>query len=230
MKPIIAMPQMEAGLMGDYMKNKYVLAVESAGGQVKWIPWGSGESAIQTAEGCDGLLLPGGDDINPAMYGMEKSDKCGKQNQERDELEPALFKAFFNAGKPILGICRGMQMINVCCGGTMQQDIKDAQKVKHIRFLKRKNGSHTVAIADGTLLKKITDSHNLTVNSLHHQAANKIGINLVVNAVSEDGFVEGLDHTQHPFCIGVQWHPEHMAQTVPVQQKIITEFVNRCKK
>ena len=229
MKPVIAMPEMGDGLFRKYMKSKYVQAVEKAGGKVEWIAWGSASQANHIAEKYDGLLLPGGDDINPSMYGAEKSEKCGKQHPQRDELEPALFNAFLNSGKPILGICRGMQMINVCMGGTMHQDIKEISKVNHSEFLKRKKGNHIVTITDDTKLKNIVDCQNLTVNSLHHQAVDKIGNKLIVAAVSEDGFVESVEHTEHKFCIGVQWHPEHMAQHNPIQQRIITEFVNQCK-
>ena len=230
MKPVIAMPEIGNGFFRNYLKNKYIKAVEKAGGSVKIIPWGSEGQRSETARQYDGLILPGGADINPAMYGMEKNEKCGAQHPQRDALEPALLKEFLRLDKPVLGICRGMQMLNVCFGGTMHQDIKGISKVNHSDFLKRVNGCHTVAITRGTLLESIVNTDSLKVNSLHHQAADRIGDGLVVAAVSEDGFTESLVATGYRFCLGVQWHPEHMASAHPVHQQIITAFTDSCKK
>lgn len=229
MKPVIAMPEMGNSLFRKYMKSKYVKAVEKAGGTVVWIDWAQTENTAEIADKYDGLLLPGGADINPSLYGDEKSEKCGESHPQRDALEPLLLKAFLKKEKPVLGICRGSQMMNVVFGGTLHQDIKDISQANHSDFFGRKKGNHTVNIEKGSLLYSIVNTTGLTVNSLHHQAADKVADSLVPVAYSQDGFVEAVECPEYDFCLGVQWHPEHMAATNPVQQKIITAFVQRCR-
>ena len=104
MKPVIAIPRLGPGLTRLYFRQLFVTALTEAGAEVRWI----GPENIGAVTACDGLLLPGGDDVNPAFYGQAKSEKCGPQNPLRDQLDPALLKAFLPTGKPIIGICRGM--------------------------------------------------------------------------------------------------------------------------
>ena len=140
-----------------------------------------------------------------------------------------LFNSFVKTGKPILGICRGFQLINVACGGTLHQDIANIKKCSHSDFLKRAKPIHNVTVTENTLLYKIFGQNEVGVNSLHHQAVENVGENLIVSSVSEDGFVEGLELNKHPFCVAVQWHPEHMSKTYSLQQKLFNEFVKSCK-
>ena len=225
----IAIPQMGTDLFRKYMKSKYVKSIERAGANVKWIELDNTEKAVAEACLCDGLLLPGGADIEPALYGKEREEKCGKPNELRDKNEFEIFNAFVKTGKPILGICRGFQLFNVACGGTLHQDIADIKKCSHSDFLKRSKAVHKVTVTENTLLYKIFGKNEIGVNSLHHQAIENIGENLIVSAVSEDGFVEGLELKNHPFCIAVQWHPEHMSKTDLLQQKLFNDFVKTCK-
>ncbi len=229
MSTTIAIPQMGTDLFRKYMKSKYVKSIERAGANVKWIELDDTEKAVEEALACDGLLLPGGADIEPALYGKEREEKCGKPNELRDKNEFEIFNAFVKTGKPILGICRGFQLINVACGGTLHQDIADIKKCKHSDFLKRAKPVHKVIVTENTLLYNIFGKTEVGVNSLHHQAVENIGENLTVSAVSEDGFIEGLELNNHPFCVAVQWHPEHMSKTDALQQKLFNEFINACK-
>ena len=229
MSTTIAIPQMGTDLFRKYMKSKYVKSIERAGANVKWIELDNTEKAVEEALACDGLLLPGGADIEPTLYGRKREEKCGKPNELRDKNEFEIFNAFVKTGKPILGICRGFQLINVACGGTLHQDIADIKKCNHSDFLKRANPIHKVTITENTLLYNIFGKTEVGVNSLHHQAIENIGENLTVSAVSEDGFVEGLELNNHPFCVAVQWHPEHMSKTDALQQKLFNEFINACK-
>ena len=226
----IAIPQMGTDLFRKYMKSKYVKSIERAGATVKWIELDNTNRAVAEALSCDGLLLPGGADIEPALYGRVRDEKCGKPNELRDKNEFEIFNAFVKTGKPILGICRGFQLINVACGGTLHQDIADIKKCSHSDFLKRATVVHAVTVNENTMLYKIFEKNEIGVNSLHHQAVESVGENLIASAVSEDGFIEGLELNNHPFCVAVQWHPEHMSKNDALQQKLFNEFVKACEK
>ena len=228
MSIVIAMPQMGTDLFRKYMKSKYVKSLERAGATVKWIELDDTKKAINEALACDGLLLPGGADIEPALYGRNREEKCGKPNELRDKYEFLIYDAFVKTNKPILCICRGFQLLNAINGGTLYQDIADIKKCSHSDFLKRAKAIHNVTITENTKLSEIFGKSQVGVNSLHHQAVENVGNNLIVSAVSEDGFVEALELKDHPFCIGVQWHPEHMSKTDVLAQKLFDEFVKSC--
>lgn len=230
MKPVIGIPQMGNDLFRKYMKRKYTKSLERAGADVRWIELGDTDKAVAQLLACDGLLLPGGADVNPQLYGQEPSEKCGKPNTLRDTAEKKMLEAFLPTNKPIFCICRGVQMLNVFCGGTLHQDIKDTQKCRHSDFGSRGKGCHKVKIFTHTHLSEIFGKEEVLVNSMHHQAADQVGKELTICAVSEDGFIEALEITHHPFCIGVQWHPEHMSQNDPAQQKLFDAFVAACKQ
>lgn len=225
----IAIPQMGTDLFRKYMKSKYVKSLERAGAEVCWIELDNTEEAVAEVLFCDGLLLPGGADIEPSLYGRKREEKCGKPNELRDKNEFEIFNAFVKMGKPILGICRGFQLINVACGGTLHQDIADIKKCSHSDFIKRAKPVHNVTVNKGTKLFEIFRKTEVGVNSLHHQAIENVGENLTVSAVSEDGFVEAIELDNHPFCVAVQWHPEHMSKNDILQQKLFDEFVKSCK-
>lgn len=148
----IAMPQMGNDLFRKYMKSKYVKSLERAGADVCWIELEEPEKAAEQAVKCDGLLLPGGADVDPVLYGQRRIEACGKPNGLRDKAEPIILKRFYEAGKPIFGICRGIQLINVVFGGTLIQDIKPTQKQKHSDFLNRARYTHEVVIKDDSEL------------------------------------------------------------------------------
>ena len=224
----VAIPQMGTDLFRRYMKSKYVRSLERAGATVRWIELEDTEKAIKEALECDGLLLPGGADIEPALYGREREEKCGKPNTIRDKNEVLIFRAFKETKKPVLCICRGFQLLNILCGGTLYQDIADIRKCSHSDFLRRAKAVHKVSVSEGSVLYNIFGKNEVGVNSLHHQAIESVGENLIASAVSEDGFVEAAELMEHPFCLGVQWHPEHMSKKDPLQQRLFDEFVRKC--
>ena len=217
--PLIALPDTGTGLFHRYMIKKYEAELIRAGARVLWIR----PAEVSRALTCDGLLLPGGDDVDPSFYGREKTALCGRTDPQRDQDEWALLEAFLATGKPFLGICRGEQMLNVFRGGTLHQDIKGSQKVKHSDYLHKNRGNHLVSLAPGSRLQAIFGSAEIRVNSLHHQAAEVPAPGLSVAGRSEDGFIEALEDPSHPFCVAVQWHPEHMGRTE--QRKLFTAFV-----
>lgn len=226
----IAIPQMGNGLFRNYMKRKYVTALKQAGASVKWIELNHPDAAISKMFSCDGLLLPGGGDMDPSIYNQPMHEKCGIPNPVRDSLEPILFKAFLPTKRPILGICRGIQVMNVALGGTLIQDISDKQIYPHSDFPNRGNYTHPVRISEDTRLYKIMKTKMIMVNSMHHQVVDELGEKLKINAISPDGYIEGIELKDHPFCIGVQWHPEHMVKYSSFQKDLFSEFVQTCKK
>lgn len=224
MKPVIAMPKLSNDPFRIYMKSKYVLSLWRTGARVRWISPEPTEENRRTLLECDGLLMPGGVDIEPARYGQETGEKCGKIDLARDAAEWWMLEAFLPTKKPVLGICRGIQMLNVFQGGTLHQHIEN-----HSDFKSRGTGCHKVNVVSGSRLEQILQTSRLTVNSLHHQAVDDLGKELEIAAVSDDGIVEAVVHTNHPFCLGVQWHPEHMSRTDPLQRKLFSFFAEACR-
>lgn len=229
MKPVIAIPQMGNDLFRKYMKSKYTKSLERAGAAVKWIELDDIEKALTQTMACDGLLLPGGADINPQMYGEKPDGKCGKPNEIRDTAEPVILRKFLNTKKPVLAICRGIQLLNVYKGGTLFQDIKEEQKFRHMDFLSRAGSTHPVLIDKNSLIYSILKTETINVNSMHHQAINKVGKGLKVAAKSADGYIEAIELESHPFCIGVQWHPEHMSKKSNEQRELFSAYIAACK-
>lgn len=229
-KMVIAMPQMGNDLFRKYMKSKYVKSLERAGAEVRFIELDDPEKAAQQALLCNGLLMPGGADVSPVLYGQEISAECGKPNELRDKAEPLMLKEFAKSGKPILGICRGIQIINVTYGGTLLQDIKPIQKEKHSDFLNRAHFSHEVEIEKDSRLYRIVKSDRIKVNSMHHQVIDRPADGFIVCARSSDGFIEAIEKKDYGFFVAVQWHPEHMSKKNSVQQALFDEFVKECKK
>lgn len=221
---VIAMPKMGNDLMRIYMKSKYVLSLRRAGAKVRWIPWEDTPENRALLLRCDGLLMPGGVDIEPSRYGQETDPQCGKIDLKRDAAEWWMPDAFLPTSKPVLGICRGCQVLNVCFGGTLHQHIPG-----HSDFRSRGKGRHTVSVKANTRLSSLVGADPILVNSMHHQAADTIAPNLTVSAVSSDGIVEALELPDHPFCLAVQWHPEHLSKRRKDQQQIFDRFVEACK-
>lgn len=229
MKPVIAIPLAGRDPFRNYMNSKYVQSLNRAGAKALWIPL-EDPQIVEKSLQCDGLLLPGGGDMDPKYYGQSMTDACGKPFPLRDEVEWKLLAAFLPTRKPILGICRGEQVLNIFFGGTLYQDIKEIQKCSHSDNPSRSKGCHGITIAEGTRLHAILGKKYLDVNSMHHQAVDAVGKELIASAVSEDGFVEAVELPSHPFCIGIQWHPEHMSKRTKRQRSIFTAFVEACKQ
>lgn len=230
MNVTIAMPKMENSLLRCYMISKYIQSLRRAGATVKRFPLKDLEKRREELLACDGLLMPGGADLQPHLYGQTPSEKLGKTEPKRDEGEWAMLDAFVPTGKPVLCICRGVQLMNVYFGGTLHQDIVDISRCKHSDFKNRADSTHSVNLVPGTKLHAILGADSCPVNSIHHQAADRIAEGLTVSAVSEDGIVEGLERADHPFFVGVQWHPEHMGGKSAQQRRIFDAFVKSCRE
>ena len=226
-KCTIAMPRMTADPRLSEAHAKYPESLARAGAEVRWIGLEDPEQAVRDALACDGLLLPGGGDMDPKFYGQERIPACGEPNPLRDAAEPLLLRAFLDADRPVLGICRGIQVMNVVLGGDLYQDIKPFEHIPHNDHWGK---IHTVTVRRGTLLSRILGQDTVLVNSQHHQAVDRVAPGLVLSALSEDGIVEAVEKPDARFCLGVQWHPEWLNDADPAMQGLFDAFVNACKK
>lgn len=159
----------------------------------------------------DGLVLQGGADIDPTVYGDTPSEVLGPTDPIRDRFELELLRAFAAAGKPVLGVCRGMQLINVAFGGTLHQDLQHAEVVDyaHRKLELYDEHTHEIELIEGSWLYGLYEGTSIArVNSIHHQGIKSLGSGLAVEAVATDGVIESVRHPGLPFLVGVQWHPE----------------------
>jgi len=208
----------------------YVDSIRRAGAVAVVIP-PQPENARELVESLDGILLAGGDDCDPAVYGEEKHPSVEPMDARRQEGDLILARTARERGIPTLGICLGVQVMNVAAGGTLIQDI-DSQMETEIEHVSEPEdrARHDVLIEDDTRLASILGGTvEINVNSSHHQAINRIGEGLRVTAHAPDGIVEGLEDPRHPFYVGVQWHPEDMPREESAS-KIFRAFVEAARK
>jgi putative glutamine amidotransferase len=183
----------------------------------------------------DGVLFAGGEDVDPAFYGEEKKYDTVDVNYGRDQFEMKLLEHALHRRLPILGICRGAQVINVGFGGTLYQDLAQdaAPEFEHRQTdagKSRSDTTHTVTVTEAGSLLADAVSGSCRVNSLHHQAIKRLGRGLKVTAHSEDGLVEAVEAADdYPFLLAVQWHPEEIADH-PEQRRIFEEFIAKCRE
>lgn len=227
MRVVIAMPRMSTDPEPTVAQSKYIESLARAGARMRWVELSDPEQAVQDALTCDGLLLPGGGDMDPKFYGQARIPACGEPNLLRDAAEPLLLRAFLAADKPVLGICRGIQVMNAVLGGDLYQDIKPFEHLPHNDHWAK---VHTVTVRRGTLLSRILGQDTVLVNSQHHQAVDRVAPGFTLAALSEDGIVEAIEKPDAGFCLGVQWHPEWLSDADPAMQGLFDAFVNACSK
>jgi putative glutamine amidotransferase len=195
----------------------YVTALENAG-LIPLIvpPLSSAGAAAGVLDSVAGLVLTGGEDVDPARYGEQRHEKVRAVNAERDATEAALIGEARARGMPVLAICRGIQILNVALGGTLIQDIRSQcdTKIAHDEEGPRDSRSHEVSIEAGSLIAEAVGAEHVTVNSFHHQSVNRVAEGMRVTARSPDGIVEGLESTDKKWWVmAVQWHPEEMTES-----------------
>ncbi len=180
---------------------------------------------------CDGLLLTGGQDVNPELYGQVPSALCGAPCPTRDSMEQFLFSRAFSDDKPVLGICRGIQLINVLLGGTLWQDLptEHPSPVTHAMTAPYDRVCHTVALTEGSPLRALLKTDALGVNSYHHQGIRTLAPGLAAMANSPDGVTEAICDPEKRFCWAVQWHPEFSFRSDPNSAAIFRRFVESMK-
>lgn len=181
----------------------------------------------------NGILFTGGPDVHPFQFGEETRTGCGEVSVLRDQAELALFHCMYGQKKPILGICRGVQLINIALGGTIYQDMSSQfhgdDTIAHRQPFPCTQACHRVELSPGTRLFSLAGSPVIEVNSMHHQAVKKPAAALTVNALARGGLIEGLEMDDYPFLIGVQWHPEYLAGSCDHADRLFQSFVDACR-
>ncbi len=222
-KPVI-------GITGNYAEREnrlaetYYKSVLKAGGVPVIIPpLADTDAIVNTLSRIDGLLLSGGGDFNPLYCGEEPSPKLHSINSERDLPELLITRLAYNRQIPMLGICRGIQTLAMALGGRVEQDIEPKAAVKHSQDADRSEPTHTVNIADGTILHSIYGCDTIAVNSFHHQAVAETGQKFKATATSPDGFIEAIESREFKSIMGVQWHPECLDNGLPLFQWLMKQ-------
>lgn len=223
------------GYKRTYVNKDYVDAVIKNGGIPMLIPFGESEEVVKSQiELVDGLILSGGHDVSPLNYGEEPLSKLGQTFPERDEFDRQLIQGAMQKGIPILGICRGCQIINAVMGGSLYQDISYIQdgkeRIKHNQGHSPMLKTHSVTLTPESKLAAIFKTEKLVVNSFHHQAIHNIAPEFQAVAKAADGVVEAIEHRTYPFMVGVQWHPEMLAKGDEQSNELFIEFIKLSNK
>ena len=210
------------------IRENYFTSIEESGGIGVGIPHNM-KDIVSLLHKIDGLVITGGNfDIDPNIFGESSVHKTVKLKENRTNFELLAAEIMLKQNKPVLGICGGEQLINVLYKGSLIQHIPDEIKnpIEHEQKNPRNEAGHSVTIQEHTKLYSIISKKNIMVNSAHHQAIKVPGKGLIVNALSNDGVIEGIEDPTKTFCIGVQWHPEFFIQGS--DNKLLKAFINAC--
>lgn len=223
------------GLAGQHwhmLANEYIRAIEKIGGIPVIIPVCDDiQTMMDIVERLDGLLISGGNDVDPYLYGELITKEVTNLSPQRDQIEMNTVRyAMEKSNIPILGICRGIQLINVAFGGSIHQDLrKNGYREHFLSSVPINHFVHSVSLAENSRIHQIIGSTSLRVNSFHHQAVNRVANDFVATAFSEDGVIEAIELPGDRYVLGVQWHPE-MLFDCEINQQILKAFVSACKE
>ncbi len=216
------------------MSQRYILTLSNAGAIPWMIPLVDEATLRGIYEELDAVFLPGGADIDPLTYGAAPHPLCDKTDRERDRVEVSLAKWALEEDKPVLGVCRGMQLINVAAGGTLYQDIAEEMPgaIKHDYFpfsdqnYSRDFLAHEVNVVAGTRLADLVGAGAVRVNSMHHQGVKELGHGLVATAEAPDGLIEALEGAgDDGYLVAVQWHPEALTDSDERTRHLFADFI-----
>ncbi len=216
------------------MPDSYIRAVELTGGVPLLIPVSGSISTLGSLyDRVDGVLMAGGPDVDPIEYGQERHPMLRKVTPSRDRMELALLERAFRDGKPLFCICRGLQVLNVALGGTLWQDLSAQVPGARKHDCHPDNPpdqlTHEVVIEPESRLSTVVGEDEIAVNSLHHQAIDRVGDSLRVTARATDGIIEAVEGTGNRFLLGVQWHPEWLAHDHESARKLFVAFADACR-
>ncbi|MFC7061503.1 gamma-glutamyl-gamma-aminobutyrate hydrolase family protein [Halobacillus seohaensis] len=215
------------------LHERYIKTIIQSGGIPIVIPVGTNEMSEVWVSLCDGIILSGGEDVDPYSYQEHPGPKIQKTNRDRDEIEIELVKSARKQNKPIFAICRGVTMLNVALGGTLIQDIETSipNAINHYQQAERPEATHEVKIEESTRLYRIFNRPKIRVNSFHHQAIDKLAPSLKKVAIAPDGVIEAVEGIDESFLmLGVQWHPSELTNGNPSMLRLYEEFINECIK
>lgn len=216
-RPLIGLtPYEKQGDAGIWMRDTYIRSIRNAGGLPVTLPFLTQEEELdEVCRSMDGFLFTGGDDVAPEQYGEAILPECGELCPARDAFELRLLAKVLAAKKPMLAICRGVQVLNVALGGTLYQDLPSqlGTMICHDQEREFEKTAHDVSIACGTRLRDILQTDTLAVNTWHHQALRTLGRGLVTGAIAPDGVIEAVELPGAQLVLGVQWHPEYLDNT-----------------
>ena len=230
MNPIIGI--VACGYMDQrqFVPQTYIRAMEDAGGIPVILPCTREEEAFPYyGKICDGFLFCGGDDVSPLLFGEELQTDRGRTDTRTDIFHLSFMEYALQTKFPILGICRGMQILNIALGGTIFQDLalRPASSLNHMQLSEsRADTSHKITVSQNSMLYNILGD-SACVNSFHHQSVHTLGTDLKITAIASDGVIEAVESVSRPFVLGVQWHPECMYQSIEPMQKLFHTFLKK---
>jgi putative glutamine amidotransferase len=215
------------------MNRRYFEAIATVGGAPIMIPlFDEDIDALRAIyDRVDGVFLPGGVDLDPPSYGCDRHDLCGRTDPARDRVEIQLAQWAVADGKPVFGVCRGLQVLNVAAGGTLHQDTGELVpgSIKHDYYptsgYARDYLAHEVTLTPGSRLERIFAQPTIRTNSMHHQAIDALGDGLVATAFAPDRLIEGIEGRNGSFSIGVQWHPEVLIERDAGTLRLFRTFI-----
>ena len=235
MRPLIGVTvyhYLRNNLPGLFVGQDYTEGIYEAGGLPMALPLTASQEAVDDmAAQLDGLLLTGGEDIAPQMFGEEPRLGLGEVSPVRDRMEQLLLERMLQLDKPVFAICRGLQVLNAAMGGTLYQDLLREwdSDMQHAQNAPRNHLAHIVDIVPGTLLQRVCGERELATNTFHHQAARDVAPGYVVSARSRDGLIEALEDPARAFVLAVQWHPENLWRENPAHRRLFTAFVDAAR-
>lgn len=235
-KPLIGLtPSHDTQTNDISMRPTYLGAIKAAGGIPVVLPLEASEEDLQQlVDTLDGFLFTGGPDLHPFLFGEETHIHCGEVSVKRDTLEMALLPLVMKAKKPLLGICRGIQSLNVGLGGTIYQDVPSQftrdYPLVHKQPFYYDIPSHTVNIIPGTRMADICGQPVIQVNSMHHQAVKDLAPGCIVSGTASDGLIEAIEMPEYPYLMAVQWHPEYLWPNNQAAANLFRSFIEACSK